>query len=207
VSSILVSTDDVEVAEFAEQGGVAIPELRPVELAEDTTPMADVIRYAVSLLDEGWGENESFILLLDPTSPIRDPEAIEACIASLRADLSLDGAVSVSRPSFNPLWVGVSIADDGVMAAHPMLTETYDRRQDVPDYWRINGSFYVWRRDYARSIQPNWPRVGRFLSVPSPELSSHSIDTAEDFAVVEALLAAGLVRLPWLEGGDTDGNV
>lgn len=207
VQSILLSTDDVVLADLAREQDVWIPELRPSALARDSTPMADVIRYAIDLQDRQGQSGISYLLLLDPTSPCRDPRAIESAIARLREDPTLDGAVSVSRPSFNPLWVGVTVTDAGQLNPHPMLRETYTRRQDVPDYWRINGSFYVWRVDYARSIGVHWPREGRFQAEPMADLMSHSIDTLEDFMLVEALLSTGTLSLPWMNSEDTNGAV
>lgn len=207
VQSILLSTDDVLLAEIAGEQDVWIPELRPSTLATDSTPMADVIRYAVDLSDRVGQQPISYLLLLDPTSPCRDPQAIEAALARLREDPTFDGVVSVSRPSFNPLWVGVTVTEAGQLNPHPMLQESFTRRQDVPDYWRINGSFYVWRMDYARSIGVQWPREGRFLAAPMADLLSHSIDTLEDFLLVEALLSTGTVTLPWMNSEDSNGAV
>jgi CMP-N,N'-diacetyllegionaminic acid synthase len=203
VRSILVSTDDVELASLATEAGVPVPEMRPAELSTGTTPMADVVRYAVDRQARAGESDDAFLLLLDPTSPCREPSVIEESIDRLRADPTLDGVVSVSVPVFNPLWVGVTVDGTGRIGPHPLLQETYVRRQDVPEYWRINGSFYVWRMDYARSLTPDWTRTGRILAAVTPELLSHSIDTEEDALLVEALLDSGVVRLDWLKW---DGN-
>ncbi len=138
-------------------------------------------------------------MLLDPTSPLRDPVAINSAFDQIGKTPELDGFVSVSVPSFNPLWVGVIVGKDGNVRRHPAMPGVFTRRQDVPEYWRINGSFYAWRIGYAEVIEPDWLDHGTFLGIETPELMSHSIDTMEDFKLVEALLASKAVSLPWME--------
>ena len=202
VRRILLSTDDPGLADIGRTAGAVVPELRPAHLATDDTPMADVIRYAVDLLERLDGGRAEFILLLDPTSPLRDPDVIARAASLVHADDCLDGAVSVSAPAFNPLWVGVQLDDDGIMQRHPQTPAVFTRRQDVPPYWRINGSFYLWRTEFAADLAPDWLDRGTLLGVQTPELLSHSIDTLEDFRLVEVLVRSGLVRLPWLTGID-----
>ena len=204
VRRILVSTDDPELASQARRSGAYVPELRPEYLASATTPMADVIRYAMKLLDEAEGGSSEFLLLLDPTSPLRDPAAIDAAAQRLCDNPASDGVISVSVPAFNPLWVGVELGPDAVIRRHPATPHVFTRRQDVPGYWRINGSFYLWRSGFARTLQGDWLDHGSFLGMETPEILSHSIDTLEDFRLVEALLASGVVALPWMGDGHDD---
>ena len=202
VRHILVSTDDPGLAQEALAAGAYVPSLRPDALARGTTPMVDVIRHALTLLDEAPGPATSYLLLLDPTSPLRDPRLIEQAADLLRADPDADGVVSISVPSFNPLWVGVELGPKGLIRRHPAAPQTYTRRQDVPGYWRINGSFYLWRNDFARRMQGDWLDQGILIGVETPEILSHSIDTLDDFRLVEALVTSGVVSVPWL--GESD---
>ena len=200
VRRVLVSTDDPLLAAEATDAGAYVPELRPSNLATGLTPMADVIQYASALLAPLGQSHESFLLLLDPTSPLRDPNEINRALARIRVQPEVDGFVSVSVPSFNPLWVGVVLSGEGLVNRHPMIPQVFTRRQDVPAYWRINGSFYCWRSGFARTVKPDWLEHGSFLGIETPELMSHSIDTMADLQLVEALLASKTVSLPWTEG-------
>ncbi len=199
VKSVFVSTDDPVLASEAISAGAFVPELRPSHLASNETPMVDVIQYAAGLLQDKGSVSGDFLLLLDPTSPLRDPAAINSAIKQISQTPDFDGFVSVSVPSFNPLWVGVILGEDGRVRRHPAMPGVYTRRQEVPDYWRINGSFYAWRNKYARTIEPDWLDHGTFLGIETPELMSHSIDTIEDFKLVEALLTSQAVSLSWME--------
>jgi CMP-N,N'-diacetyllegionaminic acid synthase len=193
---VLISSDDEELVGIARDYGLPVDGLRPQELALDDTPMADVIRYETCNLDF----EPEYVLLLDPTSPLRQLGPIEAAIETLRTSIRLDGVISVSRPSFNPLWVGVTLEEDCIMRPLRFSDETYIRRQDVPDYWRINGSFYLWRTSFARSLPSDWVSQGLFSGCEIPDLWSHSIDTEDDFKLVESLVSTGVISLEWMEG-------
>ena len=204
IRHVLFSTDDPWLAEQARKAGAYVPALRPSELATSTAPMADVIRHAMTLLDVASGYSTKYLLLLDPTSPLRDPQLIDDAAKQLREANYLDGAVSISSPSFNPLWVGVEVTKSKRIRRHIATPQVFTRRQDVPGYWRINGSFYLWRNEFARRMGDDWLDRGDFMGIETPEILSHSIDTLGDFQLVEALLATELVSMPWLGANHVD---
>lgn len=196
---IFVTTDDERIAEIAEEYGVFCPSLRPRHLCQDITTMPEVLRYCHHVLSEtpsGIGER---ILLLDPTSPIRMLESYHRAAHQLDQDRSAVGCISVSRPSFNPLWVGVQISDDQKVSRHRLTPSVYGRRQDVPAYWRIDGSLYLWRQEFVRSVRSKWLDDGLHKCVETPPLAAHSIDTHDDLVLVDSLLTCGAITLPWVQ--------
>lgn len=204
VAQVVVSTDDPEIAEIGRKAGAEVPQLRPKELALPTTPMAEVVSHACRYLFDTLPSSDCWVLLLDPTSPLREPETINATIAALEERPGLDGAVSISVPSFNPIWVGVHLQEDGILRRHQISPSAFGRRQDVPAYWRINGSFYIWRMSFARNLSVDWLDKGLFMGVETPESLSHSIDVLDDFRLVETLIRSGFVDVSWLDREDCD---
>ena len=85
VTRVVVSTDDDEIAAAAEGAEVV---RRPAELAADETPMLPVIRHAL----------EAFpcdvLVLLQPTSPLRRGEHVDAAVRLLH-ETGADAVVSV----------------------------------------------------------------------------------------------------------------
>ena len=75
----------------------------------------------------------------------------------------------------------------------------FERRQDLPDVYRINGLLYIWRADFVRSQLQDWRRYGRHLMYETPEIRAVSIDDLEQFNVAETLVKDGLIELPWLD--------
>jgi CMP-N-acetylneuraminic acid synthetase len=85
VTRVVVSTDDDEIAAAAEDAEVL---RRPAELAGDDTPMLPVIRHALDAFPC------DVLVLLQPTSPLRRGEHVDASVRLLR-EAGADAVVSV----------------------------------------------------------------------------------------------------------------
>jgi len=196
LAATVVSTDDRAIADEATALGAEVL-MRPAELARDETPMWPVLQHALAALDAD-GSRYSALVLIDPTSPLRLPEEVERAVALLESRPDADGVVSVSEPHFKIVWQAVVAGEDGVLEALVPESGRFVRRQDVPPALFVNGGVYAWRSAFVRDGDDDWLR-GRNLALETPELRARTIDTEEDLAVCEALLAAGVVRLPWLQ--------
>lgn len=200
ISKAIVSTDSEEIAEIARACGADVPFLRPSELAHDDTPMAPVLTHALAAVEEMEGQTYDAVILLDPTSPARRPDQLVAAAERLWADPSLDGVISVSEPTFRPSWVGVRFdGDSDVLERFYAEGTNITRRQDTERYLRINGNFYVWRAEYVRRLENSWFDEGVHAGFEIPESQAFSIDDEYEFRLVEALVGAGLVTLPWMD--------
>jgi N-acylneuraminate cytidylyltransferase len=203
VTRCVVSTDSERIAEVAGQYGGEAPFLRPAELAGDDAPMAPVVRHALEWAEQDEGGLYDAVLLLDPTSPARVPGQLADASARLAADPDLDGVISVSEPTFNPVWVGVRPSDPTDAASR--LERFFDagngvtRRQDNGRYLRINGNFYLWRAEFVRRLESSWFDEGTHAGAEIPESQAFSIDDEYEFRLIEALIAAGLITFPWVE--------
>jgi CMP-N-acetylneuraminic acid synthetase len=89
LTRVVVSTDDGEIAAVARDQGVEVLD-RPAELAEDETPMLDVIRHALGQLG-----SVDVLVVLQPTSPLRRPDHIDQALLVLLEDERRDVVVSV----------------------------------------------------------------------------------------------------------------
>lgn len=199
IDRCIVSTDSPEIAEVARKFGGDVSFLRPAELARDDTPLWPVLRHALEFAENEEGAKYGYLLLLDPTTPCRLPVYITEAFRMLEARPDADGIIGVSVPDFNPIWHSV-IDKDGWMV--DLFTEAarYDRRQDVLQVYRVNGSLYIWRADFMRREKLEWRKHGKHLMYKTPDFSSISIDTKEEFERAELFVKAGLVQLPWLSG-------
>ena len=172
--------------------------MRPPELSTDTAPTLDVLKHALSFMEEGNTERYDMVLLLEPTSPIRTPTHIDSAIELLAANDQLSGVVSVSEPFFNPVWVGVrpSEGDEAILERYFKSGEGVSRRQDLDRFLHINGNFYVWRSEFVRTAEGMWFDAGPHGYVETEEIESFSIDDEREFKLIEALVQTGLVQLP-----------
>ncbi len=203
VTRCIVSTDSEHIAAVARHHGGDVPFLRPPELAGDDTPMAPVVRHALAEVERQEGRDYDAVLLLDPTSPARVPEQLTAAAARLRDHPDLDGVVSVSEPTFNPVWVGVQPdgSPAGTLERFFASGTGVTRRQEMGRYLRINGNFYLWRADFVRRLEGSWFDEGTHAGAEIPESQSFSIDDEYEFRLIEALIVARIITLPWIDRG------
>lgn len=199
IDRCIVSTDSLEIAEVGRRYGADVPFLRPAELAGDETPMWPVLRHALQVTEEQEGGRYDYLLLLDPTSPAREPGDIPAALGRLLNCPAADGVIGVSQPDFNPLWHCV-LEREGWMVDLIEEGSRFERRQDVKVVYRINGALYIWRADFVRKEKKSWRRNGKHLIYEIPEMRAMSIDSLDEFKRAEALIQSGLIRFPWLDG-------
>lgn len=185
LSRTIVSTDDDAVAAAAREQGVEVPFVRPAALAGDETPMIDVLLHALETLEAGGGARIDVVVLLQPTSPLRRAEHIDAALTILETTTA-DTVVSVVPVPhrFNP--VSVMRLEGGRLvpyAAHPTVT----RRQDKPPVLARNGpAVLAVRRHVLLEQRALYGADCRPLLMDEAE--SIDIDTAWDLAVAECAL-------------------
>jgi len=146
ISRIVVSTDDPAVAQASTVWGAEVPFMRPAELGADTTPMLPVMQHAVRTLEES-GSRYDLVCLLQPTSPMRHPDDIDACIGLLQ-EQNADTVISVLPvpEKHNPHWVFESDGAGGLRLSTGEATPI-PRRQELPPAYHREGSIYIVRRD------------------------------------------------------------
>ena len=99
IDRVVVTTDDAEIAEVSRAAGAEVPFLRPAELAADETPGIAPVFHALDALPD-FDE----VLLLQPTSPLRGANDIEALLALVR-ESNASSVVSVTEPDCHPAWM------------------------------------------------------------------------------------------------------
>jgi CMP-N,N'-diacetyllegionaminic acid synthase len=183
ISSVYVSTDDVEIARISLEAGAKVPYLRPAELATDEAPKLPAIEHLLANL-ESTGLQVDVAVDLQPTSPLRTVGDIDGALAlSQDADL----VVSVTEPSHNPYYTLCEADAQGRL--HLSKSSMFVRRQEAPAAWGLNGSIYVWRRDaLPRAIRDGFWSVC-VKGFPMPRRRSVDIDDIEDFDYAQWLLA------------------
>lgn len=187
LSRIILTTEDLEIAEAGRQCGIEVPFLRPESLARDDTPMLPVIRHAVKTLEDS-GDRFDAICLLQPTNPLRRPEDLDNCIRMLE-EQDADSVVSMLPVpvEFNPHWVWFTDSD-GYLKIATGEEMPIPRRQDLPAAWHREGSVYVTRRDIL--IERNTFYGTKMIGYMMDPEKTVNIDTMEDWVRAEKLIEA-----------------
>ncbi len=98
----IVSTDNGEISAIAKQNGAEVPFMRPPELSTDAALALDVLAHAVRYLEEHDGQSFDYVMMLQPTSPLRTSEDIDACI-KIAQETNADSVFSMKElPDFAP---------------------------------------------------------------------------------------------------------
>jgi len=137
----IVSTDDELIANVAMEYGSEVPFLRPKELAMDTSPQQPALLHAIQWLREHDQFETDYVVILQPTSPLRTACDIDAAI-ELRDHHDAKSVVSVFMPHGHPLW-SKKVTTDGLLEDYFPAYEGSLRRQDLPAAYMPNGAVYV----------------------------------------------------------------
>lgn len=182
IHRIVVSTEDEAIASVARTLGAEVPFIRPRSLSADDTPSIEPVLHALEQLPE-----VDWVLLLQPTSPLRTAEDIEG-IVQLCIERSAMSAVSVSEVHTHPYWM---FTRDGEKRLQPLVSEQpkITRRQDLPPAYALNGALYLAQRDWLieqrRFVGPDT------LGYVMPRERSVDLDTPQDWGRVEYLIEQG----------------
>lgn len=179
IEGVFVSTDDERIADVAQRAGAQVPHLRPAELATDEAPKLPAIEHLVAHLESD-GMKVETVVDLQPTSPLRTSQDIEAALALLD---EVDLVVSVTEPSHNPYYTLAEADAQGRLRLSKPAA--FARRQDAPAVWGLNGSIYVWRREaLPQAIAEGFWSV-RARPYAMPRNRSVDIDDLEDFELAQ----------------------
>jgi N-acylneuraminate cytidylyltransferase/CMP-N,N'-diacetyllegionaminic acid synthase len=181
---VVVSTDDDKIATIAKQYGADVPFIRPAELAQDSSSTVDVIVHALEYY-KSKGFTFDIIVLLQPTSPLRNHSDIENCIELLKKN-NADAVVSVCENEHHPLWSN-ELPSDGSMKFFLREEVKGKNRQQLPKSYRLNGAVYV-SKVSSFLKHKGFIHEGTYAFV-MPQDRSVDIDTEIDFKLAELLLA------------------
>lgn len=106
VDRVIVSTEDLEIAEISKSFGAEVPFFRPKELAQDDTPGIEPIIHAINYLLNDENYNFDYVMCLQCTSPLRNSKQIDEAILEMY-NKDADSAVSVCESEVNPYWMKV----------------------------------------------------------------------------------------------------
>jgi CMP-N,N'-diacetyllegionaminic acid synthase len=189
IHQVIVSTEDAEIAEISLACGAEVPFLRPPELAADTTPTLPVLQHAVQFIEALDARRMDWVLLLQPTSPLRTTEDILACLALARAG-GCDSVISVVQVPTHPLFIKRIQNDRLLPFSNELVEKEGTRRQDAqpPAYVR-NGAIYITRRDVLMEQGSIWGQVIRPYVMPAER--SVNVDSEMDLKLAEIILDAG----------------
>jgi CMP-N,N'-diacetyllegionaminic acid synthase len=180
----IVSTDAVEIAAVARQWGAEVPFIRPAELALDDTPHVPVLLHGVDWMREHAAFETDYVMLLQPTSPLRTSTDIDAAI-QIAEEKGADSVVAMTQPHGHPFWCK-TLAPDGRL--RPLVTSHHGslRRQDLPVALLPTGAIYMVNVEFLRKTGEYYGE-NSYAYVMPPERAL-DIDTAWDLELARLVM-------------------
>lgn len=179
IDRLILSSDDAEIIAVAREWGCDVPFVRPAELALDDTPGIEPVIHVIHSLP-----GYDYVVLLQPTSPLRTSHDIDACIETCVRTRS-SGCVSVTEPDKSPYWM-FTLDAKGKM--HPLIKSSGIglRRQDLAKVYALNGAVYV--ADCKMLLVSRDLAGEGTVAYIMPKERSLDIDHEMDLAVADFLL-------------------
>lgn len=175
---INVSTDCQHIANIARSFGASISQLRPSHLATDTSNLFDVIRFHLNELEK----LPDYILLLQPTSPLRQTRDIDAVITLLK---NYDAVISVTKNPKPSSWSKVLNSDLNLAPFHKSASIKKQSQQLKQEYF-INGAIYI--VSTSRFLEEEtFFLSSKVVGYEMPFNRSVDIDTKLDLVIASAL--------------------
>lgn len=178
VDSVIVSTDDKEIARVSESYGARVPFIRPAELAADETATAPVITHALDSL-ENIGELYDVIILLQPTSPLRTATHIEEAY-EMYDNTNTESVIS-AYSSKDIRW---KYRHSGAKKIN--YKNAPKRRQDRDPEYIVNGAVYITSVESFRDT--GTLTAGKTDLYEMDEIESVDIDKPFDLWLAEKIL-------------------
>lgn len=184
----ILTTDDEEIAETGMKYKMEVPFIRPAELAQDTSSSYDTIKHTVKWLQGNQNYRPDWIVLLEPSSPGRQPFHIKEVVELIKKDPNFDSIIGVSEiPGHFSHLKQQQRDNDGIITRvndGATMKSLILRNQDVPKSFYINSAIYAFKTsnlfDGGRSLWGN-----KTYGYVMDNKYSMDIDTPEDWLIAE----------------------
>jgi len=186
ITELVVSTEDSEIASLSLELGATVPFLRPDSLASDDSKTIDVVNYVVDRLESECNKYFDYIIILQPTSPLRTLSHINEAIQMILNDKSADSLVSCIKVPhiFHPDSI-MMLNEKNYLENFTLDKTLPSRRQDKSTLFARNGAaIYITKRNKIKDFIFG----GNLLCYEMPIECSIDIDDIEDFVTAEKYL-------------------
>lgn len=179
---VVVSTEDKKIEKVTQKYGVVVVK-RPKKLSADSSTSISVLKHAIINLKKTKKFIPDIIVVLQPTSPLRNAADIDGAIKKF-LHLKCDSVISMTKVSSLPYWIYKlrgNIAKNIIKKPKKVY-----RRQDSQKFYQVNGAVYVTSKNMI--INHNTIFGKKISAYIMPQERSVDLDTMIDFKLAEILM-------------------
>lgn len=185
IDEIFVTTDSEKIANTAKEFGVDVPFLRPVELANDTSSSMDVVEHVLSHF-----ENKNiffdYILLLEPTSPLRKKNDLDSAIQLAIENDAADGVISLGEVHMEHPMIVKKINEQGKITPYIDNVKKISHRQQADKAYFPYGVIYMIKTEVFKKERAFY--TNNVLPYYIERWQNYEVDDIYDFITIEAIL-------------------
>ena len=185
LDEVVVSTDYQNIANIAKQYGASVPFLRPDYLASDTATSFEAVKHTIEYYKNELDKEFDYIVLLEPTSPLREDSDIDLAIEKL-LNSKAQAIVGISKTEDqNPAFL-LKKDNANYISGYEDKDMKVLRRQDINDVYFFEGTIYISEANVLIDKKTFYHE--NTIGYEVPKYKSLEIDDVDDFIMVEAIM-------------------
>jgi CMP-N,N'-diacetyllegionaminic acid synthase len=186
ITKTIVSSDDKEALDISKEYGANVVR-RPDDLSSDSATSESVIKHTIDYL-ESMGEMFDIVILLQPTSPLRNSKDIDSAFEIM---FNSDATAVISTSEFdNKILKTFLETPDGFLKGVSNNEYPFMRRQDLPAVYMSNGAIYIIDVNiFNKNLSFITDRTASYLM---PANKSFDVDSESDLLSIEKLIKSNL---------------
>jgi N-acylneuraminate cytidylyltransferase len=175
---VMVSTDDVEIADIAKAFGAKVPFFRSEKTSNDFATTADVISEVLDKYEK-MGRSFDYACCIYPTAPFITAEKLKLAMEKLQSEGG-DSAMPVVKFSFPPQRC--LVINDGSLE-YKWPENMNKRSQDLEPFYHDCGQYYVFK---VSSFRKSGQIIGgKVIPIITPDTEVQDIDEMTDWEIAE----------------------
>jgi CMP-N,N'-diacetyllegionaminic acid synthase len=186
ISEVIVSTDDIKIAEISKKYGASVPFIRPDYLSGDNAGAIDVYLHAIEYLIKERNDKIDKFLVLLPTAPLRNENHIDEAIMLFEREQACS-LISVCEAEIPPSWYYRVDENKRLFNAGFDQSKALSNRQDNYKYYIPNGAIYI--LDYKGLKEDRTYYSNNTIPYVMKHEDSIDIDNLIDFRFAEFLIS------------------
>lgn len=188
-SSVVVSTEDKEIAKVAQNYGADVPFMRPKKLAGDNVGMDKVILHTIAKLRK-LGYEFDILVNRDCTVPFIRNIDVQKSVELLKKT-GCDLVCGVYRQHHNPYYNMMEPNSNGYLRFSKSIGKQIQSRQKAPVVYQLNGLFVINVNKFLKQKKLYMPKN---LPYEIPLETGLMIDTEFEFQIAE-MIAQGKIKI------------
>mgnify|MGYP005621606549 CR=1 FL=1 len=185
LDEVVVSTDYQNIADIAKQYGANVPFLRPDYLASDTATSFDAVKHTIDFYTDELGKEFDYIILLEPTSPLREDTDIDNMIENIANSDNSDSIISIGEAHEHPS-IMKRINKDNRLVNYCKELEMKTRRQDNDIAYFPYGVAYIVEIKSFLKEKTFYTKRNTFYEIK--RYQCYEIDDMYDFLAIENIM-------------------